>query len=163
MVLFTSPKLICNWKFVSFHHHNLFFPSSTLISDNNIFVLSFNEFALFLFFYSHTDGIWKLPGQGLNLSHSCGNNRSFNPLCPARDQTWAYVEATAVGFLTHCTIAGKPLWIYFFRFHTSSKTTWLSLTCCTQHNTLKVYPWFCNSRTSFLYGWIIFLYICVCE
>ena len=70
----------------------------------------------YLFFYGHTRGIWKFPGQGLNLSHSyslccsCDNAGSFYPLYQARDQTPApqQTQATAVGFLTHCTTAGTP-------------------------------------------------------
>ena len=47
----------------------------------------------FDFFNGHAPGIWKFPGQGLNLSYSCnlhrscGNAASFNPLRWARDQT----------------------------------------------------------------------------
>ena len=44
------------------------------------------------FFYCLTCGIWKFPGQGLNLSHSCSNTRS----------------------LTHCAVQGiepvPPQW-----------------------------------------------------
>ena len=36
-------------------------------------------------FYGQTHGIWKFLGQGLNLSHSCSNAGSFNPLHQARD------------------------------------------------------------------------------
>ena len=45
------------------------------------------------FFFPCTRSIWKLPGQGLNLSHSCdlrhscGNAGSFNPLHCAWDRT----------------------------------------------------------------------------
>ena len=44
----------------------------------------------FFFFNDHNSGMWKFPGQGLNLSHNCdleGNTGSFNPLSPARDGT----------------------------------------------------------------------------
>ena len=46
-----------------------------------------------LFFNGHTHGIWRFPGQGLNLSHprnlccSCGNTRSFSNQC-----TWLGIE-----------------------------------------------------------------------
>lgn len=30
-----------------------------------------------LFFFCQTSGIWKFPGKGLNLSHSCSNSRSL--------------------------------------------------------------------------------------
>ena len=37
----------------------------------------------FFFFYGHTHSKWKLLGQGMNLSLSCGNTGSFfNPLHP---------------------------------------------------------------------------------
>ena len=44
----------------------------------------------FVGFYGCTRSIWKFPGQGLNLSHSCdlchnGKARSFNLPCWARD------------------------------------------------------------------------------
>ena len=59
-------------------------------------------------FYGHTHGIWKLPGQGSNLSrscnlcHSCGNTRSINPLHLHSDC------ADTVGFLTHSATVGTP-------------------------------------------------------
>ena len=34
-----------------------------------------------------TYGTWKFPGQEVNPSHSCGNARSFNPLCQAGNRT----------------------------------------------------------------------------
>ena len=47
--------------------------------------------------------IWKFPGYGLNLSHSCSNAGSFNLL-------WTCISAaawdTAVRFLTHCATGG---------------------------------------------------------
>ena len=59
-------------------------------------------------------GICKFPAQGLIPSCSCdlhcsyGNAMSFNPLHWARDQIWASAAnwAAAVGFLTHCAMAG---------------------------------------------------------
>ena len=59
-------------------------------------------------------GIWKFPGQGLNLSHSsnlccsCSNTRFFNPLSWARDQTQASTatQHAAIGFLTYCAMTG---------------------------------------------------------
>ena len=58
------------------------------------------------FLSGHTYSIWKFLGQGLNPSHShdlcssCDNDRSFNPLRWAGDQTHASTatQATAVGF-----------------------------------------------------------------
>ena len=73
---------------------------------------------LFIYFkfYGCTQSIWRFPGQGLNLSHSCypycicGNNGSFNPLCWARDRTRtaAMTWATVIAFLTHCAMVGNP-------------------------------------------------------
>ena len=73
------------------------------------------------FFDGCTCGMWKFPGQGssqscgCNLYPSCGNARSFNPLCQAKDQTCASTatQVTALGFLMHCTTAGTP----FFSFY----------------------------------------------
>ena len=69
-------------------------------------------FIVFFFsFYGHTCNICKFPGQGLNLSCSCSNAGSFNPLQWARDQTRssAEMQAAAVRFLTHCAMAGISL------------------------------------------------------
>ena len=68
----------------------------------------------FLFLYGSTHGIWKSPGQELNLSHSydlhhsCGNAGSFNPLYWAGDRTQASVatQGAAVRFLIHYATAG---------------------------------------------------------
>ena len=52
----------------------------------NKFLKSQRIYSLYYcFFYGHTHGTWKFLGQGLNMSHTCGNARSFNPLCPAGD------------------------------------------------------------------------------
>lgn len=88
----------------------------------------FYQFLRFVYFYGCTRGTWKFPCQGLNPSCSWGHTRSFNPLLRAGDQilTSALTEATAVGLLTHCAIAGtlaqtfmdcrcsgpQPWWIY---------------------------------------------------
>ena len=60
------------------------------------------------FFFGCTHSIWKFLAQGLNLSHSCGNTRSFNPLFQARDQTRtsAATQAAPVGFPAHCATEG---------------------------------------------------------
>ena len=71
----------------------------------------------YLFFYVCTHGMWKFPGQGLNLSSSCdlchsrSSGTSFHPLSWASNGTpaSAAVWATAVISLTHCTTAGAPL------------------------------------------------------
>ena len=65
-----------------------------------------NSFFFFLFFFH---SIRKFLGQGLNLSHSCVNARSLNPLCWARDRIESATTQTAVGgFLTHFATAGTP-------------------------------------------------------
>ena len=59
-----------------------------------------------------------LPGQGLNLSHSCNlhhsfsKTRSFNRLGQAGDQTYAASQAAAVGFSTNCTTG--LLWYMYY-------------------------------------------------
>ena len=70
----------------------------------------FFSFFLSFFYNGHTPGIWKFLGQGLNLSPSCGNSRSFNPLCWAKNQTHAsaVTRAAAIGFLTHCATTRTP-------------------------------------------------------
>ena len=69
----------------------------------NLFLLSFC-------FFSHTHGIWKFLGQGLNQSHSCnlhgssGNARSLTYWTtagtPERRQFWKILHCTTV-FLWH--------------------------------------------------------------
>ena len=71
---------------------------------------------MFCPFFGHTHSIWKLPGQGLNpshscdLCHSCSNTGSFNPLHWAGYQTHTSTAtlAAAVRSLTHCTAAVTP-------------------------------------------------------
>ena len=73
-------------------------------------ILPFLWLYLFIYF-CHALDIRQFLGQGLNLSrrcnlrHSCGNSRSFNPLCWAGNWTHASAVtwATPVGFL-------NPLW-----------------------------------------------------
>ena len=70
----------------------------------------------YFYFYGHNHCIWRFLDQELNLSHSydlChihSNAESFNPLHEAGNQTCtsAVTQATAVGFLNHCTTAGTP-------------------------------------------------------
>ena len=74
------------------------------------------EFFPFLKMYGRTRDIWKFLGQGLNPSrsceqrHSCDSTGAFKPLCWARDWTCTstVTQATAVRFLTHCTMGGIP-------------------------------------------------------
>ena len=44
-------------------------------------------------------------------AHSCGNARSFNPLCWAREwtHTSTVTQTAAVRFLIHCTTVGTPI------------------------------------------------------
>ena len=56
------------------------------------FKIMFLSFFLFFLWLHPFYGIWKFPGQGLNLSHGCGNVRSFNPLCQDRDWSCASTE-----------------------------------------------------------------------
>ena len=67
-------------------------------------------FLFFLCFHGCPCSVWKFPGQRLNLSDSYGIARSFNLLHQARDWTLAsaVTHATAVIFLTHCTVVGTP-------------------------------------------------------
>ena len=76
------------------------------------------------FFYGHTHGIWKFPGQGVNvnpscdLCHSCGNARSFNPLRRAEDQTHASTAIwdAEISFLTHCATVETSIVSLLFTF-----------------------------------------------
>lgn len=64
--------------------------------------------------------MWRLPSQGLNLSHSsdvrhsCHNARSFNPLRRAWDQTCGSTAtgASAVGHAARCAVAGTPAFTF---------------------------------------------------
>ena len=81
-------------------------------------------FMYLLFFYGCIHSVQKFPSQGLNQSHSCNqscscsNARCFNPLHWARNQTCtsAATQAIAVGFLTHCTTAGTPTYLFIHLF-----------------------------------------------
>ena len=72
--------------------------------------------AFFFFFFNGCThgGIWKFPGQELNLSHSCdlgcswSNSGSFNHRA-VRTCASIATQAAAVGFLTHCATAGTPV------------------------------------------------------
>ena len=52
----------------------------------------------------------EVPEPGLNLSHSCNNDGSFNPLHQVGDWTHASAatRAAAIGFLTYHAIVGTP-------------------------------------------------------
>ena len=72
---------------------------------------------LFFLFNGQTHGIWKLLGQGLNLScnfnlrHSCGNPGSFNPQCQVgapQSHTSAATQAAAVGWFFFFSFFGLP-------------------------------------------------------
>lgn len=54
--------------------------------------------------------MWTLPGQGLNLSLTCGNAISFNSLRPAgiKPTPRYQPELLQEGFLAHCATAGTP-------------------------------------------------------
>ena len=54
-------------------------------------------------FYSYSYGIWKLLGQGLNLSHRCSNTVSFNPLSRIAIKPYLHSNPSHYRFLTHCT------------------------------------------------------------
>ena len=65
---------------------------------------------LLFFFNGCTLSIWTFLGQGLNLSHSCGNTGSISPLRWADDGTCTSTatRATASEFLTPWATAGTP-------------------------------------------------------
>ena len=87
------------------------------------------HFGFVLVFYGHSSSMWKFLDQGLNLSCSwdlfcscklycsCGSTRSFNPLQWPGDQTHTFTVTwvTAIGFLTHCTIAGTHALIFLIQ------------------------------------------------
>ena len=90
---------------------------------------------VFLIFYGCTHGIWKIPGQGLNPSHSyklCSsynNAGSFNPLYLAGDgiHISTGTQATVVGFLTHCAMVRTPHKFHFYPVGVRSITELLSM------------------------------------
>lgn len=69
-----------------------------------------------VYLYGHTQGIWEILGQGLNLrcrfdpQQSCSNSRSFKPLHWAGGGTCAstVTPVAVVRFLTNYTTAGMP-------------------------------------------------------
>ena len=97
----------------------------------------------------------EVPSQWLNLScicdlHcSCGNARSFNPLCRTRNWTCAFTvnQAAAVGFLTHCTTVGTPdvgyfhtctYWLFSYTFFVESLAMFLLITLLVCGNYLYI-------------------------
>ena len=75
------------------------------------------RFILF-FLKDHTHGIWKFPGQELNLNHSCNLWRSCSKQDPLthwnRSCISSATQAAAVGFLTHWAIAGAPALMFIY-------------------------------------------------
>ena len=72
-----------------------------------LFIFMYVCMHAFIFYCGRTTVHGKFPGQGLNLSSTWGNARSFNPLHWAKDQTRASMgtQAAEVGFLTQCNPA----------------------------------------------------------
>ena len=74
-------------------------------------------FFSFFFFFCHTHGIWKFPGQGLNLScscdlcHICSNAGSFTYCTGLRIRLTSTRDNT--GSLTHCTHSRNSLFDFF--------------------------------------------------
>ena len=72
---------------------------------------------------NYTHSLCKFPGHRLkpscngNLSCSCVNAESFNPLSWARDRTrsFAAIQAIAIGFLIHSATARAPEIFFFFK------------------------------------------------
>ena len=85
---------------------------------------------LFFFFIGHPLE-YGVPGQGLDLSHSCnlccscGNIRSFNPPCQTRNQTHILVLQRCLQ--SHFATAGTPDCCYFFHCRTPRKRSSLAL------------------------------------
>ena len=77
----------------------------TTLEDFSIFIYLFFNF---VFFKSHTGGIWNFPGSGLNRSYSCQPQpqqcRILNPLSKARDQTCKFMVTSWIRF--HWAIMG---------------------------------------------------------
>ena len=78
------------------------------ILDYSRHVLRFLD--LCIYFYGCICNTWTFPGQGQNLSHTCGNAGSLNPRCLVKDWTCTSTVtwAAAVRFLTHCSTVGMP-------------------------------------------------------
>ena len=105
-----------------FEKHCLFQP---LASPSLPLSLSLSLSLSLFFLNGRAHSTRKLLDQGSNPRyscdphHSCSNTRSFNPLHQARGGTCTSTgtQATAVRFSTHCTTAGAPSVITFYRQH----------------------------------------------
>ena len=95
-----------------------------------IFSSSFFFFFFFFFFNAHIHGVWKFPGQWLNLSYmcklgcSCSSAGSFNPMHQVGSWTCisTAIWATAVRFLIHCTSVVPPSsWLLNTKIYFSSR------------------------------------------
>ena len=67
------------------------------------------DISLFFFFFSHSCGTWKFPGQELNPSCSCNPSH-------CRDNT---------GSLTHCSPVGTPVPILLCHLKSGLILSWL--------------------------------------
>lgn len=78
-----------------------------LVLDSSLTVLFYSVLLLVVVFNGCASGIWKIPGQGLNLRHSCLLG-PLNPLCQAGNCTCTSTETQdpAARLLAHCTIVG---------------------------------------------------------
>lgn len=71
------------------------------------------NFFLFVCLLHH--GIWKFPGEGLNMSHSfnphhsCGNAGSLNPVCYSGNSHWIFVFITSWYAYYHIEFEDLPL------------------------------------------------------
>ena len=130
---------------------------------------------LLLLFNGHTHDIWKFPGQGLNLSHSCDlpcsclSNGSFNPLHGTRIKSTRpqgpellhsdFIHCVTAG--TQCCSVRSITWIneymlYLFNF-------WLPRINFLSLKAPKVQGWVKSSHvlkpalsSSWIYCWHLF-------
>ena len=83
------------------------FPKSILCMIIYIYIYTYTHTYIF---YVCTHGIWKFPGYGLNLSYSCSNTGSFNPLHQPEIKPMPLQQSDSVRFLAHCATAGTLMY-----------------------------------------------------
>ena len=116
---------------------------SMIDSFNALSLITALQIHFSFFFYGFTHGIWRFPGQGLKLGHSCDLGCScdightYGHAGSLTHCTGLGIKLTSPqrkwGFLTHCTTAGIPRLIFKNHFLTDSPQCDWILSCVLPH------------------------------
>ena len=95
------------------------------VSFSTCWLLTWQIWPTFFFFFCHTHGMWKFQGQGLNLCHSNDNTRSLTHCATRKLQIWLAWEVFEVVSWSWCicinlrsqTIGMFTVYLVFFRLN----------------------------------------------